>query len=172
VIEPSEQSPHDIPQGQGLRHVALNVTNLSVSKAFYQTWFGMTVVWEPDAENVYMSSGIDNLALHQIPRDSCVHRNDGEQVHRQHHGQQLDHLGFIMDSPDSVDRLYRRVVKEGVTIVHDPKRHRDGSYSFYLADPDHIVIQILYEPRISAVRFSTETLDSCVRRNDDEGGQE
>ena len=44
--------------------------------------------------------------------------------------------------------------------------HRDGSYSFYLADPDHIVIQILYEPRISAVRFSTATLDSCFRRND------
>ncbi len=150
MIKPSEHGPHDIPQGKGLRHVALNVTNLGISKTFYQTWFGMTVVWEPDAENVYMSSGIDNLALHQIPREDIP-------VHRQHHGQFLDHLGFVMDSPDSVDQLYRHVVKDGVTIVHDPKRHRDGSYSFYLADPDHILIQILYEPHISTVRFSKAT---------------
>ncbi len=146
----SGQGQNDIPRGKGLRHVALNVTNLRVSKTFYQTWFGMTVVWEPDAGNVYMSSGVDNLALHQIPPEALP-------VHRQHHGQCLDHLGFVMDSPDSVDQLYRHVVNEGVTIVHQPKHHRDGSYSFYLADPDHIIIQILYEPHISAVRFSTET---------------
>ncbi len=139
-----------IPQGRGLRHVALNVTNLEVSKTFYQTWFGMTIVWEPDAENVYMSSGVDNVALHQIPKENIP-------AYQQSHGQFLDHLGFVMDSPDSVDQLYQQVVKEGVEIVHHPKQHRDGSYSFYLADPDHIVIQILYEPAISAVRFSTET---------------
>ncbi len=149
MIQTSEQDHNDIPQGTGLRHVALNVTNLAVSKTFYQTWFGMTVVWEPDAENVYMSSGIDNLALHQIPREDIP-------AHRQHHGQCLDHLGFVMESPDSVDQLYRHIVKAGVTIVHHPKRHRDGSYSFYLADPDRIVIQVLYEPHISAVRFSID----------------
>ena len=148
MMDMPAQGRNDIPQGRGLRHVALKVANLGVSKTFYQTWFGMTVVWEPDAENVYMSSGIDNLALHQIPRGDLP-------VPRPPHGQCLDHLGFVMDSPDSVDRLYHHVVKEGVTIVHHPKRHRDGSYSFYLADPDHIVIQVLYEPRISAVRFST-----------------
>ncbi len=149
MITPSKQGPQDIPKGSGLRHVALKVTNLGASKTFYQTWFGMTIVWEPDAENVYMSSGIDNLALHQIPSEDIP-------IHRHDQGQFLDHVGFVMDSPDSVDRLYRRVVNEGVTIVHHPKRHRDGSYSFYLADPDHIVIQVLYEPNISAVRFSTE----------------
>ncbi len=146
----SEQSRHDVPRGKGLRHVALNVTDLEVSKTFYQTWFGMTVVWEPDAESVYMSSGIDNLALHQIPREAIPD-------HRRNRGQWLDHLGFVMDSPDSVDQLYRQAVKEAVAIVRHPKRHRDGSYSFYLADPDRVLIQILYEPRISAVRFSTGT---------------
>ena len=144
----SEQE--EIPQGKGLRHVALNVTNLAVSKTFYQTWFGMTTVWEPDAENVYMSSGVDNLALHQIPQENMS-------AYRHGHGQSLDHVGFIMGSPESVDRLYERVVNAGVEIIHHPKQHRDGSYSFYLADPDRIVIQVLYEPAISPIRFSTET---------------
>ena len=146
----SEESRQDVPHGKGLRHVALNVTNLEVSKTFYQIWFGMNIVWEPDAENVYMSSGVDNLALHQIPKEKIP-------AHQQCHGQFLDHLGFVMGSPESVDQLYERVVKEGVEIIHHPKRHRDGSYSFYLADPDRIVIQILYEPTISAIHFSPET---------------
>ena len=142
----SEQQ--DIPQGKGLRHVALNVTDLEVSKTFYRTWFGMRIVWEPDDENVYMSSGVDNLALHQIPH---------EKMPVGHQAQFLDHLGFVMESPESVDQLYERVVQAGVEIIHHPKHHRDGSYSFYLSDPDRIVIQILYEPTISPIRFSTET---------------
>ncbi len=136
-------------RGHGFRHVALKVTDVAVSKTFYQTWFDMAVVWEPDAGTVYMSSGIDNLALHQMA--------DGDRPARPPDGQALDHLGFVVDSPDSVDRLYRRVVDAGVTVVRPPTRHRDGSYSFYLADPDAIVIQVLYEPRISAVRVSTAT---------------
>ena len=145
----SQQGRQDIPQGKGLRHVALNVTDVEVSKTFYQTWFGMTVVWEPDAENVYMSSGVDNLALHQIPQETLPADRHG-------HGQHLDHLGFIMGSPEGVDQLYERVIEAGVEIIRHPKQHRDGSYSFYLADPDRIVIQVLYEPAISRIRFSTE----------------
>ncbi|MDT7042741.1 VOC family protein [Candidatus Nitronereus thalassa] len=138
----------NIPSTKGLRHVALKVSNLATSKAFYQTWFGMNIVWEPDAENVYMSSGVDNLALHQIPVEDL-------ELHQPNHGQFLDHLGFLMESPESVNQLYSQVVKEGIRIVHQPKQHRDGSYSFYLADPDHIVIQVLYEPTISPIRFSS-----------------
>ena len=130
--------------------MALNVTDVEVSKAFYQTWFGMKIVWEPAPGNVYMSSGVDNLALHQIPKEKMPACRHG-------HGQFLDHLGFIMESPANVDQLYERVVQAGVEIIHHPKQHRDGSYSFYLADPDRIVIQILYEPTISPIRFSTET---------------
>jgi hypothetical protein len=37
-----------------------------------------------------------------------------------------------------------------VAIVHPFKIHRDGSASFYCADPDGIVIQMLYEPQISS----------------------
>ena len=144
----SEQDERKIPSTRGLRHVALKVSNLAQSKAFYEKWFGLDIVWEPDAESVYMSSGVDNLALHQIPSGEL-------QEHRPGHGQFLDHLGFLMDTPASVDQFYKAVLEEGIKVVKDPKQHRDGSYSFYLADPDHIVIQILYEPNISAIRFSS-----------------
>jgi predicted enzyme related to lactoylglutathione lyase len=53
-----------------------------------------------------------------------------------------------MDSPDSVNALFQEVSAQGVTIVQPPKQHRDGSFSFYLADPDSNTIQILFEPSV------------------------
>src|SRR5262249_6712163 len=52
---------------RGLRHVALRVRDVRAATAFYTDTFGMRVVWAPDAENVYLSSGDDNLALHHAP---------------------------------------------------------------------------------------------------------
>ena len=141
----SETSHNHAPPVQGLRHLALKVRNLETSKAFYESLFHMSEVWRPDPDNVYLSSGIDNLALHQIPREELPHYRGQSQF--------LDHFGFIMDSVSSVDRLYELAVAKDVPIVHHPKQHRDGSYSFYLSDPDQLTIQILFEPTVSALKF-------------------
>ncbi|HEX9741863.1 MAG TPA: VOC family protein [Nitrospiraceae bacterium] len=132
---------------RGLRHLALKVTDLARARKFYEEFFGMRVVWEPDPENVYLSSGADNLALHQIPSaDVSRYRPAKDQL--------LDHLGFIMDSPASVDRLFQQAERSGAPIVKPVKQHRDGSYSFYLADPDGNVVQVIYEPTISKLNVS------------------
>jgi catechol 2,3-dioxygenase-like lactoylglutathione lyase family enzyme len=127
----------------------LKVTDLARSRAFYEALFGMKVVWEPDAENVYLSSGLDNLALHQVASE------EREALRGARH-QFLDHLGFIMETVESVDRLYQVVEQRRIPVVKPPKRHRDGSYSFYIADPDGNVVQVLYEPNISEKVLSAE----------------
>jgi hypothetical protein len=63
--------------------------------------------------------------------------------------QQLDHLGFVVETVERVKELEREFQTKGVKIVHPFKIHRDGSASFYCADPDGIVIQMLYEPTLS-----------------------
>ena len=135
---------------RGLRHVALRVTNLARSRTFYEQLLGMKVVWEPDPDNVYFSSGSDNFALHQIPASDLA-------AYQPLTGQALDHIGVILESPEAVDRMYREVEpclqKLGGQVVTPPKRHRDGSYSFYISDPDGIVIQALYEPAISKLEW-------------------
>jgi catechol 2,3-dioxygenase-like lactoylglutathione lyase family enzyme len=106
----------------------------------------MHVVWEPDGDNVYLSSGNDNLALHQIGAGELP-------AYQPPKAQLLDHLGVIVESPQAVDTMYREMAPKieslGGRIAKEPKQHRDGSYSFYFSDPDGNVIQALYEPTIS-----------------------
>jgi catechol 2,3-dioxygenase-like lactoylglutathione lyase family enzyme len=115
----------------GLRHVALNVRDPQVSKAFYVNCLKMQVEWEPDPENVYLTNGgQDNLALHKAPPAQ--------------EGGALDHIGFALPSAESVDEWYGWVVSQGAKILKEIKTHRDGARSFYLADPDGIVIQMIH----------------------------
>ena len=126
-----------------MRHVALKVKNVGQSKTFYQEILGMDVVWEPDAENVYLSSGCDNIAIHAVSANFAASAEE----------KQLDHLGFIVESTERVKELEQEFIAKGVRIVHPFKAHRDGSASFYCADPDGIVIQMLYEPHLSVQRI-------------------
>lgn len=126
-----------------MRHIALKMRDVARAKKFYQEMFGLEVVWEPDAQNVYLSSGCDNIALHEIPdpfAQAAVEK-------------QLDHLGFIVETVERVKELESEFIARGVTIVHPFKIHRDGSASFYCADPDGIVIQLLYEPTLSGQKL-------------------
>ena len=126
----------------GLRHIALNVADVVVSVEFYTTLFGMQVVWQPDPDNAYLSSGCDNLALHKAaPR-------------RGRAGQRLDHVGFIVPRSDDVDRAAKILETHEVPIVKPVQTHRDGSRSLYCADPDGTIIQILYEPTLSQQRVT------------------
>ncbi len=126
----------------GLRHIALNVADVAVSVEFYTTLFGMQIVWQPDPDNAYLSSGCDNLALHKAtPR-------------RGRAGQRLDHVGFIVPQSDDVDRAAEILEAHGVPIVKPVRTHRDGSRSLYCTDPDGTIIQILYEPTLSQQRVT------------------
>jgi catechol 2,3-dioxygenase-like lactoylglutathione lyase family enzyme len=128
-----------VPGIKGMRHIALKVRDIAKAKSFYQTMLGMNVVWEPDSENVYLSSGNDNIALHQVTPGFASTAAE----------QHLDHFGFIVESIERVKELEQQFRSAGITIVHPFKIHRDGSASFYCADPDEIVIQMLYEPQLS-----------------------
>ena len=126
----------------GLRHLALNVADVPRSVAFYSSLFGMRIVWQPDPDNAYLSSGCDNLALHKVTTTPP------------HDGQRLDHLGFLVCTAEDVDRAATVLAAHNVRIRQPPRTHRDGSRSLYCFDPDGNVIQVLYEPTLSAQRLS------------------
>jgi catechol 2,3-dioxygenase-like lactoylglutathione lyase family enzyme len=123
------------PSHAGLRHLALGVRQLEAMKRFYVDVLGFEVEWEPDADNVYLSSGIDNLALHRAPESNA--------------GGALDHFGLIVRSPADVDAWAAFLESRGVTLDASPRTHRDGARSCYFKDPDGNSIQIIHHPPIS-----------------------
>jgi len=109
-------------------------------KRFYVELLGFVVEWEPDADNVYLTSGADNLALHRASEEAG---GPGLAPHA------LDHLGLIVGSPDEVDRWASFLESRGVVLGAGPRTHRDGARSFYVKDPDGNRVQIIHHPPIS-----------------------
>lgn len=123
---------------RGLRHVALTVSNLEACERFYVELLGMVVEWRPDPDNLYLTSGCDNLALH---RAGPGLRPDGPQ--------RLDHIGFVLSAPAEVDVWYAFLRHHGVALESEPRTHRDGARSFYCHDPDGNSVQIIFHPPIA-----------------------
>lgn len=124
------------PPTSGMRHLALYVQDMPACEHFYVELLGMQVEWRPDPDNVYLTSGNDNLALH-----SATEPADGPQ--------KLDHLGFILDKPEHVDAWHEFLLQHDIHMKTKPKTHRDGARSFYCLDPDGNTVQMIFHPPIS-----------------------
>ena len=131
------------PTHAGLRHLALNVRDLPAMKRFYVELLGFVVEWEPDPDNVYLSSGLDNLALHRSTALATDRPASASGAGA------LDHLGLIVRTPDEVDRWATFLEGSGVPMSAKPKTHRDGARSCYFHDPDGNSVQIIHHPPIS-----------------------
>lgn len=119
----------------GLRHLALFIQNFEACEHFYIQLMGMKVDWRPDADNLYLTTGADNFALHRAKPDFNPAKD-----------QRLDHLGFFVDERSQVDVWCEYLKANNVKIKMEPKDHRDGTRSFYCADPDGNTVQIIYYP--------------------------
>lgn len=130
-----------LPPTLGLRHVAVSIAGAGFEACarFYIEGMGMAVDWRPDADNVYLSHGPDNLALHRVAEVD-------------HRVSALDHLGFVCAAADDVRAWFVRIeglVEEfGVKILQAPKLHRDGATSFYFADPAGNKVQVIHIPSL------------------------
>ena len=127
------------PATLGLRHVALRVSGerYAETRRFYVEQLGMRVVWEPDADSVYLSSGADNLALH---RTASADPAAGT----------LDHIGIVLPAREHVDRWHAFLSARSADIAAPPKNHRDGARSFYCRDPAGCLVQFIHMPRAAS----------------------
>ena len=111
------------PTHQGLRHLALNARDLDAMKHFYVELLGFSVEWEPDADNVYLTSGTDNLALHRAPSTDRPATPGA-----------LDHLGLVVRQADDVThRQSRRYIDldadQLATQAVDHGSHQGGKHA-------------------------------------------
>ncbi len=126
----------------GMRHTALYVHDLAASEQFFTELVGMSVEWRPDPDNVYLTNGNDNLALHGVDEV----RSEG----------QLDHIGFFINDIDKIDEWYRYFEAQGVELLTAPRTHRDGARSFYCLEPSGVKVQMIYHPPIAEADSQTQ----------------
>ncbi len=122
------------PSLRGIRHVALFASDLDAAERFWVDVMGYAVEWRPDPDNVYLTAGADNLALH---RRAVA----GET--------RLDHIGLAVPAASDVDAWAAHLAARGVTLAAPPKTHRDGSRSLYFRDPEGTMIQIIHHAPLS-----------------------
>jgi catechol 2,3-dioxygenase-like lactoylglutathione lyase family enzyme len=122
------------PSPLSLRHVALFAGDLEAMERFYVDLLGYREEWRPDPDNVYLTRGADNLAMHRGEREP---------------GGPLDHIGFVVPAPEDVDAWSEHLRAAGFAPEQGPKTHRDGARSFYVRDPGGNLVQIIYHPPIS-----------------------
>lgn len=123
------------PAIAGLRHLAFRVVQLERCRQFYVDLLGYHVEWQPDEDNIYLSCGIDNIALHRDDAATGV--------------SSLDHAGIILNRAEDVDLWYEFLKQNQVRMKMAPKTHRDGARSFLFYDPENNLLQMIYHPPIA-----------------------
>lgn len=130
------------PPLKGMWHVALNVRDIEVMRGFYVEVLGYAVEWEPDPDNLYLTRGRDNVAIHrsdEAPEPGARARGS------------LDHIGFVVEEPGQVDAWAEWLTSRGHAPEVAPKTHRDGARSFYVRDPEGNLLQFICHPPLVGV---------------------
>ena len=123
----------------GIRHVALFVRDLESAVDFYTNIMGMSIEWQPDPDNVYLTNQGDVYALHRVDYSPQAQ-------------QRLDHIGFALDSLEAVDDWYQYFIRQQVKITESPKTHRDGSRGFYCLDSVGNLLEMIYHPPVMRLK--------------------
>lgn len=128
-----------IPQtGLKLRHVSFLTENMDLMLVFYRDILAMTIYYQPDANNIYLTNGDDVIALHA----GRLYQNPEGSV---------DHVGFFLPTTTAVTEWRDYLFAKGI-FVTATKQHRDNSIGFYAKDPDGNTVEFMTVP--SALVFS------------------
>jgi sirohydrochlorin cobaltochelatase len=121
----------------GLRHAALPAVDLARATAFYRDVLGFRTYYDGDADWTMVRYGGTSLSLVLAPSAARAMPTDGSHP---------AHLGFTMESPESVDALHRRVAAAKQGPVATPRWHRDKSYGFYFQDTEGNNLEAIFIP--------------------------
>lgn len=110
-------------------HTAIEVENIKNAAEFFSTHFQFDVIYTYDDWGLlrHKNSG-DDLAL-LIPG-----------------GKHHPHLGIRVASNQDVDDAFKSLSGSTAQLKTQPKLHRDNSYSFYFADPDGNLFEVIFDP--------------------------
>jgi sirohydrochlorin cobaltochelatase len=117
----------------GLRHGAVAATDLQRSLKFFQELLGFSPYHASDTDWAMVERHGTSLSL----------LYSGE---RKRHD---EHIALTLENPEAVDELHAFLKEKKLPSVGVPQKHRDGSYGFYLKDPDGNLFECIFIPYVS-----------------------
>jgi catechol 2,3-dioxygenase-like lactoylglutathione lyase family enzyme len=113
-----------------LNHVNLTVPDVSEARAFFETYFGLRCVFE---------RGRDMLAVLMDESGFVLTLANFDKVDKVEYPGAF-HIGFMQESREQVDEIYRRLTSDGIDAK--PPREFHGAWTFYLHAPGGIMVEV------------------------------
>jgi catechol-2,3-dioxygenase len=109
-----------------LNHLHLMVSDVQGTAAFLETYFGMTAYPGGRDKFVVMSDGHDMVLTLMQGRDCAYPKNF--------------HIGFAQSDEEVVNRLWKRMVEDGIEASKPKRAH---AWSFYAKAPGGFLVEVL-----------------------------
>ncbi|GHO81969.1 glyoxalase [Ktedonobacter sp. SOSP1-85] len=115
-----------------LNHLNLCVEDLTEARTFFQNCFDFHFVEQRKDAVAVMSDGHGFTLVLSNPRAF------GNEMRPYPEG---FHIGFILETSDQVDQVYRRLATAEVQLTQEPKKMR-GSYGFYFTALNNLLFEV------------------------------
>jgi len=126
----------------GIDHLAIRVSDLERSKAFYDQvlgFLGFTIEWEFDRV-IGWTNGDTLFWITEADAQGRKHKHRTGDVG-------YHHYAFELAAREDVDALYAFLLDQAVTIVDAPADYPDygeGYYAVYFLDPDDLKLEVMF----------------------------
>jgi catechol 2,3-dioxygenase-like lactoylglutathione lyase family enzyme len=118
-----------------LNHVNLTVPDVSRSREFFETYFGLHCV---------VQRGRDALAVLVDESGFILTLNNFDKVEQVEYPGAF-HIGFMQDSRERVDEIYQRIKADGFDA--EPPKEFHGAWTFYFHAPGGVCVEVGYQHR-------------------------
>ncbi|QHJ70302.1 VOC family protein [Planococcus halotolerans] len=123
-----------------IHHIELNVSDLEMSRKFYDTLFSLLgySLFQEWPEGFSYKQGTSYIVFVQTPADFLE-----AGYHRKSAG--LNHIAFHASSPLEVDAITEKMRQSGVSILYQDRHPYAGgndTYAVFMEDPDRLKIEI------------------------------